>query len=94
MSHDIAHTRKRRIAGTLVSPLRRRCTMIESPPKNRRTELLRKIAAMIVEAKDLHLTDTAFLLNVVHLDLQTKINNISASELQAFTEHIRSRIED
>jgi len=94
MSHDLAPIRKRRNASTFVSPLRRRCNMIESPPKKGRAELLRKIVALIVEAKELHLTDTAFLLNVVHLDLQTKINNISASELQAFTEHIRSRIED
>jgi len=94
MSHDLAPTRKRRVASAVVSALRRRRNMSASPPKNRRAELLRQISALIAEAKELHLTDTAFLLKVAHLDLQTKINNISVSELQAFTEHIRSHIED
>ena len=72
MSHEIAPVRKRRVAATFVSALRRRRNMSKGPPMSRRAELLREIAALVAEAKDLHLADTAFLLGVAHLELQTK----------------------
>ena len=94
MSHELSPIRNRRFASRPVGAQRRHRNMSDVPSKNRRAELLCAIEAVVEEAKALHLIDTAFLLSVAHLDLQTKLNGISDSELQAFTEHIRSQVED
>ena len=44
-------------------------------------------------AKGLDMTETAFLLKMAHLDLQTKIYQIDDSELQSFIGVIRSSLE-
>jgi hypothetical protein len=58
-----------------------------------RLSLLKKIAELIAEAKGVGLSDTAFLLKMAHLDLQTKIYRIDDSELQTFIGVIRSSLE-
>ena len=47
-------------------------------------QLLNEIAGLILRAKNLNLHDSVLLLNMVHLDLQTKIHGIDDQELQAF----------
>lgn len=55
-----------------------------------RLALLSQIAELIVTAKSLDLPESVFLLNMVHLDLQTKIHRIDDGELQAFMKAVRS----
>jgi hypothetical protein len=55
--------------------------------------LLDEIERLITRANQLKLKDSAFLLNVAHLDLQTKIHEISDDELQAIAEFVGSRLQ-
>jgi hypothetical protein len=55
--------------------------------------LLKEIAELIAKAKFLGLPDSVFLLNMAHLDLQTKIHNIDDAEMHAFSNAVRSLIE-
>ena len=57
-----------------------------------RHSLLQKIAELIAEAKGLNMPETAFLLKMAHLDLQTKIYRIDDAELQTFIGAIRSSV--
>jgi hypothetical protein len=58
-----------------------------------RHSLLKKIAELVAEAKALGLAETAFLLKMAHLDLQTKIYRIDDAELQTFVGAIRSSLD-
>jgi hypothetical protein len=58
-----------------------------------RFSLLKKIADLIAEAKTLNIPETAFMLKMAHLDLQTKIFDIDDAELQTFIGVVRSSIE-
>jgi len=58
-----------------------------------RRVLLTQIAGLIARAKQLDLPDTVFLLNMVYLDLQTKIHDINDKELQAFSRAVLTAIE-
>ena len=66
----------------------------ESVAGDTRHVLLKKIAEVVAEAKSLNLADTAFLLKMAHLDLQTKIYRIDDSELQTFIGVIRSSLDE
>jgi hypothetical protein len=66
---------------------------LESVADDTRHSLLKKIAELIAEAKGLGLADTAFLLKMAHLDLQTKIYRIGDAELQTFVGAIRSSLD-
>jgi hypothetical protein len=54
-----------------------------------RCVLLDRIGELIAKAKSLELPDSAFLLNVAHLDLKTKIHNIDEDEMQAFVSAVQ-----
>jgi hypothetical protein len=58
-----------------------------------RLALLKRIAELIATAKSMGLQETVFLLNMVHLDLQTKIHKIDEGELQAFMTAVRSSVD-
>ena len=58
-----------------------------------RLALLNRIAELITTAKSMDLQETVFLLNMVHLDLQTKIHKIDDGELQAFMTAVRSSVD-
>ena len=58
-----------------------------------RFSLLQKIAELVAEAKGLNMPETAFMLKMAHLDLQTKIFEIDDVELQTFIGAVRSSIE-
>jgi hypothetical protein len=60
---------------------------------DKRHSLLQKIAELVAVAKGLDMAETAFLLKMAHLDLQTKIYQIDDSELQSFIGVIRSSLE-
>ena len=60
---------------------------------DKRHSLLQKIAELVAVAKGLDMAETAFLLKMAHLDLQTKIYRIDDSELQSFIGVIRSSLE-
>lgn len=62
-------------------------------PEDARVVLLNSIAELIEKAKGLGLKDSAFLLNMAHLDLQTKIHRIDDDELSAFTAAARASLE-
>lgn len=55
------------------------------PPRDVRHALLEDIARLIARARQLELKDSAFLLEIAHLDLKTKIYKISDDELHALT---------
>lgn len=55
--------------------------------------LLGEIERLITRAKQLKLKDSAFLLNVAHLDLQTKIHEISDDELEALAGLVGSQLQ-
>lgn len=61
---------------------------------SRRAELLREIAVAAARAKELNLHETAFLLGVAHLGLQTKLAKISSNELEAFAAQARYQFDD
>ena len=58
-----------------------------------RLALLEQIAQLIAKAKSLNLTESAFLLGMTHLELQTKIYNINEDEMQSFMNVVRSSME-
>src|SRR5258707_12933495 len=58
-----------------------------------RLALLNRIAELITTARSMDLHETVFLLNMVHLDLQTKIHKIDDGELQAFMTAVRSSVD-
>ena len=66
---------------------------LASVADDERHALLQKIAELVAVAKGLDMTETAFLLKMAHLDLQTKIYQIDDSELQSFIGVIRSSLE-
>jgi hypothetical protein len=66
---------------------------LASVADDERHALLQKIAELIAEAKTLNMPETAFLLKMAHLDLQTKIYRIDDAELQTFIGVVRSSIE-
>jgi hypothetical protein len=53
-------------------------------PADERLKLLEQLAEMIAKAKTMDLPQSVFLLNMAHLDLQTKIHNIGDDEMEAF----------
>ena len=66
---------------------------LASVADDERHALLQKIAELIAEANTLNMPETAFLLKMAHLDLQTKIYRIDDAELQTFIGVVRSSIE-
>ena len=69
------------------------CKEMTWPLKNERTVLLQEIAELILKARSLNLSDTAYLLNIAHLELKARVHGISSNELQAFTDHVRAQTE-
>lgn len=63
------------------------------PGSDERLVLLEQIAQLIAKAKSLHLPESAFLLGMTHLDLQTKIYNINEDEMQSLMNVVRSSME-
>lgn len=57
-----------------------------------RRALLHDIGALIARARSYELEESVFLLNMVYLDLQTKIHDIDDEELEAFSKIVRSSI--
>ena len=55
--------------------------------------LLQRISDLIAEARRLGIDETAFILKMAHLDLQTKIFDIDDNELTSFIGAIRARLE-
>jgi hypothetical protein len=68
-------------------------SVVEKSADDERVALLAKIAELIEKAKSLGLTETAFLLNMAHLDLQTRIHGIEDDEMHAFIGAVRASIE-
>lgn len=57
-------------------------------PADERLKLLEQLTEMIAKAKTMDLPQSVFLLNMAHLDLQTKIHNIDDDEMQAFVDAV------
>ena len=58
-----------------------------------RRVLLDAIEQLIVQAKNLGLASTVYLLSMAHLDLKTEIHDIDDEELEAFAKIIRSSLD-
>ncbi|MGH9810225.1 MAG: hypothetical protein ACRD9W_23755 [Terriglobia bacterium] len=57
-----------------------------------RLQLLNDISELILQAKSLNLPETVLLLNMAHLDLQTKIHGINDEELNAFMNAVSASV--
>jgi hypothetical protein len=58
-----------------------------------RLALLSQVVELVATAKRLDLQESVFLLNMVQLDLRTKIHKIDDGELQAFMKVVRSSVD-
>ena len=63
---------------------------IPTIPHDERLMLLQEIADLVAKAESLNLPDSAYLLRVAKLDLQTKIHDIDDEELATFLNAARS----
>jgi hypothetical protein len=58
-----------------------------------RLALLSQVVELVATATRLDLQESVFLLNMVQLDLRTKIHKIDDGELQAFMKVVRSSVD-
>ena len=64
-----------------------------SPQPDARLALLKDIERLAAQAKEMNLKDAAFILDVAHLDLKSRIHNVSNEELHALSQLIPTQSE-
>jgi len=63
------------------------------PPPDARLALLEDIGRLAAQAQQLNLKHSAFILNLAHLDLKSRIHDVSDEELLAISQLIPSQFE-